>query len=82
MTVIQFPGKTLSGPILEPIDPDYSVHIRITPGGLDWDVEQHTPEAASIDGIASDLAAIALSLRPQPRTFGERLKALIFGDDK
>lgn len=60
--------------------PTYSVHIYPAQDGFDWDLD--TDEHLTEDQIASDLAAIALSLRPPPRTFFERLKFLFTGDEQ
>lgn len=64
-----------------------SYHIHVVPdeNGFEWWVCAEDPDAESEpaeDDVASDLAAIALSLRPPPRTFFERLKALFTGDDR
>jgi hypothetical protein len=77
MTIIQFPTGQH-----EPEDrPAYSVHIFPTEGGFDWTLDNGSDtEPPNEDIVASDLAAIALSLRPPPRTFLERLKALFTGD--
>jgi hypothetical protein len=59
----------------------YILEITPTDDGCRWKLftigDDHEPFE---DQVASDLAAIALSLRPPPRTFLERLKALFTGD--
>jgi len=61
----------------------YILEVTPTDAGCRWklftvDTDQEPYE----DQVANDLAAIALSLRPPPRTFLERLTALIFGDER
>ena len=57
----------------------YSIHIVPTPEGFDWDMETDGP-VYEYD-LASDLAAIALSIHPPRRTFFQRLFYLFHGDD-
>ncbi len=60
----------------------YILEVTPTDAGCRWKlftVDEDNIEPYE-DQVASDLAAIALSLRPPPRTFLERLKALILGD--
>lgn len=58
--------------------------IEIVPNGEDgfewWLVSDDQDNPPCENCVAADLAAIALSLRPPPRTFFERLKALFTGD--
>ena len=84
MTVIQFPGANRLGVVMESSEPDYTVSVRWTPAGCDWQLfrDEERPDALDETRVASDLAAIALSLRPPRRTFLERLRALIFGDTR
>lgn len=59
----------------------YTIEITPTDAGCRWSLYTDEEDKESYeDQVASDLAAIALSLRPPPRTFLERLKALILGD--
>jgi hypothetical protein len=44
--VIQFPSRVRFDE-----DPDYSIHVRITPEGFDWDIDEHTAGAISMDGV-------------------------------
>lgn len=74
---IQF-GNVVEGPRVS-----YTLTVHPTVTGFDYDLVTDSaamPTPEDLDDIAADLAAIALSLRPPPRTFLERLKALIFGD--
>lgn len=78
----------LVGQIASP-DPDarqpYHIHVVPTDKGFEWWVCTEDPDAESEpdeDDVAADLASIALQLRPPPRTFFERLKALILGDEQ
>lgn len=77
--VIRFPsGERIPiGQVPEDLRPPYTVIIRPTPAGFDWDVDTDGGyRLPAEDDVASDLAAIALSLRPPKRTFIERLRAL------
>ena len=61
----------------------YHIHVVPDENGFEWWVCAEDPDAESEpaeDDVASDLAAIALSLSLPPRTFLERLKALFTGD--
>lgn len=78
--VIQFPGNAhLDSTLDQNINPAYAISVYPTPDGFDWTVDNDGP--LDEDLVASDLAAIALQLRPPPRSFIERLAALIFGDE-
>lgn len=89
MTVIQFPtgehktvGVIAGTPISATRQP-YHIHVVPDANGFEWWVCAEDPDAESEpdeDDIATDLASIALMLRPVPRTFLEWLKALILGD--
>ena len=82
MTVLQFPtGKPI--PISATLN--YATRapytIQVTPlidGSFDWEID--TEGEPDEYRIASDLASIALSLRPPKRTFLERLAYLFTGD--
>lgn len=61
----------------------YTIEITPTDAGCRWSLYTDEDNIEPYeDQVASDLAAIALSLRPPPRTFFERLKALFTGDDR
>lgn len=65
-----------------PPQKSYSVHIYWTsPNTFDYVLDAGPSDDIDENRIASDLASLALFMRPPPRTFLERLKALIFGDD-
>ncbi len=73
-----FPYKTG-----EPPQKSYSVHIYWTsPNTFDYVLDAGPSDEVDEDRVASDLASLALFFRPPPRTFLERLHALIFGDDQ
>ncbi len=59
----------------------YTLEITPTPTGCRWSLFTGEDNIEPYeDQVASDLAAIALSLHRPPRTFLERLTALILGD--
>jgi hypothetical protein len=67
----------------EPPQKSYSIHIYWTGDEtFDYVLDAGAPDDIDEDRVASDLAALALSLRPPPRTFLERLRALFLGDDQ
>jgi len=79
---------TIIGQIANPnpaIRQPYHIHVVPTDKGFEWWVCTEDPDAESEpdeDDVAADLASIALQLRPPPRTFFERLKALFLGDEQ
>lgn len=59
----------------------YSIEITPTPAGCGWKLfTAEDDQEPYEDQVASDLAAIALSLRPPKRTFLERLRYLFTGE--
>ncbi len=72
------------GSMIDVDRPNYAVFIQWTDTGFNWEIDNGDDNPAVIpeERVAADLAAIALQLRPPPRTFLERLKALFIGDDQ
>lgn len=65
-------------PAHEP-NPAYTVAIWYVGPDLHWSIETDSAIPADAD-LASDLASIAVCLRPPRRTFLERLRDLFTGD--
>ena len=66
-------------PAHEP-NPAYTVTIWYVGPDLRWSIDTDNAVPPAEDDLASDLAAIALSLRRPQRTFLERLRYLFTGD--
>ncbi len=79
--VVKFPGHQV--PQIQSA-PDYVVIVQRTPVGFDWSIDNGSdnPNTLDMQMVANDLASISLDIYPPPRTFLERLRALIFGDDQ
>jgi len=61
----------------------YTIEITPTDAGCRWSLYTNEDSIEPYEAqVAADLASIALSLSPPPRTFFERLKALFTGDEQ
>lgn len=79
--VVPFPTPQRTPTLIDIPRASYTVTIRQRlDGGFDWDVDSGSMVLIPADRLASDLAAIALSLRPPRRSFIERLADLFKGD--
>ncbi len=79
--VIKFPPVRISGNRTDkPLQKSYSVHIYWTSDStFDFVLDAGSWDQINEERVASDLASLALFLRPPPLTLFERLRILFTG---